>query len=497
MLYITILKRNIMYRSRLGNKLDEITLDYVSSIKDDMEIADYDIVGSQAHVVMLHNNDIISRGDAKKILTVLEDLKKNGLGTEADTEDIHELIETIVVKNAGSASGGKMHTARSRNDQVALDIRMKIRDDINILCNCLLDAAEALVSVAQKHHKTIMPLYTHLQQAQAGTFSHYLLAHADALLRDLDRFSECYVRVNQSPLGAGPVGGTSIPIDRDATSQMLGFDGLVENSIDATSTRDFVAEFVGNTAIMMTNLSRMAEDLVIWSTAEFSFIELSDEFTSPSSVMPHKKNPDILELTRGKTAGVIGGLVEILSAVKGLATGYGRDLQQIKPSVWSASRTSIAALLVVKSMLLTMSVNKKRMKKAADDSYLIALDIAEKLVQNKIPFRTAHKITGRLVQAAHMKNQRLAKLTLGQIRDSVSDTGVDAKLISDIIKSTTVSSSLRERISRGSSGHAEQRRMIAHRTECINAQRSNIGSRESAVRRSLDGLEARIKELIQ
>ena len=328
MLYITIQEPYMMYRSRLGNDLSDITLEYVSSIKDDHEIAQFDILGSEAHVIMLLEKKIISKSDAKKILKALESLKKEKFDSSSNAEDIHELIESLVIKKAGLESGGKMHTARSRNDQVALDIRMKIRNDLNILCNCLLDAIEAIVSIAKNHQKTIMPLYTHLQQAQAGLFSHYLLSYVDALFRDFERLYETYNRVNQSPLGAGPVGGTSIPIDRQSTAEMLGFTGIVENSIDATSTRDFAAEYVGMVAILMTNLSKIAEDFVLWSTSEFSFIELSDEFTSPSSIMPQKKNPDILELTRGKTAEIIGNLTAILSTIKGLSTGYGRDLNK-------------------------------------------------------------------------------------------------------------------------------------------------------------------------
>ena len=280
-----------MYRSRLNSDLSNITLDYVSSIRDDSQIAIYDIIGSQAHTLMLYQNEIISKVDVAKILSALEDLKKSEFGDieSSDAEDIHELIESLVIEKAGMASGGKMHTARSRNDQVVLDLRMKIRDDILVLCNCILDTAEALVSVAKDNQKTIMPLYTHLQQAQAGLLSHYFLAHADVLLRDFERLYETFQRVNHSPLGAGPVGGTSIPIDRQSTASMLGFDGIVENSIDATSTRDFVLEYVSVVSILMTNLSKIAEDFVIWSTSEFSFIELADEFTSPSSVMPQKK----------------------------------------------------------------------------------------------------------------------------------------------------------------------------------------------------------------
>ncbi|MDH3610897.1 MAG: argininosuccinate lyase [Nitrosopumilus sp.] len=487
----------MMYRSRLGNDLGDITLDYVSSINDDSEIILFDIIGSQAHVLMLQENKIITKNDAKKILKALETLKNEKFNSSSNAEDIHELVESLVIKKAGMASGGKMHTARSRNDQVALDIRMKIRNDINILCNCLLDSIEALISLAGNHQKTIMPLYTHLQQAQAGLFSHYLLAHADALFRDFERLFETYIHVNQSPLGAGPVGGTSIPIDRHSTAKMLGFNGIVENSIDATSTRDFVAEYVATIAIMMTNLSKIAEDFVLWSTSEFSFIELSDEFTSPSSVMPHKKNPDILELTRGKTAEIIGNLTAILSTIKGLSTGYGRDLQQIKSSIWSTSKISINTLLILKPMLLTLQVNEKQMKKATDSSYLISLDIAEKLVQREIPFRTTHKIAGSLVQQAHNSKKSLNKLTAGEIKKSVEGTKVDPKIVSEILKSTTIVSSLRDRISFGSSGYAEQKRMIKNRIKKINDYRTKTTSRENEISNALENLNKKISILIK
>jgi argininosuccinate lyase len=486
-----------MYRSRLGTDLSDITLDYVSSINDDYQIAFYDILGSQAHVLMLYENTIITRNDVKKILSALESLKKEKFTASSGAEDIHELIETLVIKKAGMASGGKMHTARSRNDQVALDIRMKLRDDINIICNCLLDTIEALVSLAKNHQKTIMPLYTHLQQAQAGLFSHYLLAQADVLFRDFDRLYAAFSHVNQCPLGAGPVGGTSIAIDRHSTANMLGFDGIIENSLDATSTRDFVAEYVAMIAILMTNLSRISEDFIIWSTSEFSFIELADEFTSPSSVMPQKKNPDILELTRGKTAEVIGNLTAILTTIKGLASGYGRDLQQIKSSIWSTSKISISALLIFKSILLTLHVNEKEMKKAAESSYLIALDIAEKLVQNGIPFRTTHKITGGLVQIAHQSNKSLSKLSMKEISKIAQETKTSPNLIMKIIQSTTITSSLNERKSFGSSGYDEQKRMIDDRMDKINRYRINATKRDNDISKALDNLSDKVTELIK
>ena len=484
-----------MYRSRLGKDLDDITLSYVSSIKDDSDIAFYDIIGSEAHVIMLYENKLLSKIETKKILTALEELKGGNISQpDFEPEDIHELIESLVIKKTGIENGGKMHTARSRNDQVALDIRLKIRDDINILLQCLIETISTLLKTAQENTKTIMPLYTHLQQAQVGVFSHYLLSYADSLLRDLDRFMSLYGRVNQSPLGAGPVGGTSLPIDRDSTAKLLGFSSLVENSIDATSTRDFVAEYVANSAIMMTNLSRLSEDFIIWSSAEFSFIELSDDFTSPSSVMPQKKNPDILELTRGKTSQVIGYLTSILTTTKGLPSGYGRDLQQIKSSIWSTSKTSITALIIIKSMLSDLTVNQEKMQKATEEGFLVALDLAENLVLEKIPFRAAHNIVGNLVQLAHNSKKLLSDLELSEI-ESLRIKDIKSTKLFELIQKTTVSSSLKQRKSKGSAGTSEQTRMIGQRTRKLVTLKKSVKTQNDNVKKSLTFLVKRVKTL--
>ena len=264
-----------------------------------------------------------------------------------------------------------------------------------------------------------------------------------------------------------------------------------------TSTRDFVAEYVAMISILMTNLSRISEDFILWSTSEFSFIELADEFTSPSSVMPQKKNPDVLELTRGKTAEVIGNLTAILTTIKGLASGYGRDLQQIKSSIWATSKISIGALIILKSMLLTLKVNEEQMKKVTESSNLIALDIAEKLVQEGIPFRVTHKISGILVQLAHNSKKPVSKLTLSEIKKSVIGTTVDPEIVSKIISSTTVVSSLKDRTSFGSSGYDEQKRMISDRTQKINQYRSDVLQRENKINSSIENLEKQVKEIIQ
>ncbi|MGQ0771825.1 MAG: argininosuccinate lyase [Nitrososphaerota archaeon] len=482
-----------MYRSRLGKNLDKHTLDYVSSISDDSEIAIYDIVGSQAHAIMLYENKILNKTEVKKILQALEKLKNQSFHTNSSAEDIHELIESLVIKKIGHSVGGKMHTARSRNDQVALDLRMKIRDDINVICDCILDLVETLIMLSQKHTSTTMPLYTHLQHAQIGTFSHYLLSHADVLFRDFERLYGTFERVNHSPLGAGPVGGTSLPINRSSTAKMLGFKQIVENSIDATSSRDVVAEFVSTVSILMTNLSRIAEDLVIWSTAEFSFVELSDQFSSPSSVMPQKKNPDILELTRGKTARVIGNLVAVLSNLKGLASGYGRDLQEIKPAVFSSSKIAISALVILNSMFATLKINKEKIKQAADSGYLTALDIAESLVKQGLPFRTAHKIVGNLVHTAHKSKKPLSTLTLSDIGKEVKE--FEAKKLLKIISSINAESSLKNRSSVGSAGTSQQKRMIASRNAKIRQYRANMKKRTAGISSDIEGLSRKVQAL--
>jgi len=484
-----------MYRSRLGKNLGKVTLDYVSSLNDDVEIALYDILGSQAHVIMLYENKIITKKEIKKILKGLESLKKEKFDKKTDSEDIHELIESLIIKKIGIDVGGKMHTARSRNDQVALDIRMKIRDDINIVCQCLLDTIKSLVVLAKKHQETIIPLYTHLQQAQVGLFSHYLLSYADALFRDLDRLYVTYGRVNENPLGAGPIGGTSIPIDRISTGKMLGLKGIVENSIDATTTRDSAVEYIAAIAILMTNLSRISKDFSIWSTSEFSFLELSDEFTSPSSVMPQKKNPDILELTRGKTSHVIGNLTSMLSTIQGLPSGYSRDLQQINPAIWSASKIAISALLIMESMLKTVVINKKNMRKAAEDGHLIALDLAEKLVHHNIPFRKSHQIIGRIVKLAHKSGKPISKLSESEVKKVIKSKEVSLKLLMELIQSTTLTSSLQARKSQGSSGISEQKRMTTHRMGKINMYQTGIKTRSNAVQNSLNKMNQKVKQL--
>ncbi len=490
-----------MYRSRMGGgRPDPSVLGYLSSAGADSEIIAYDIVGSQAHVLMLLKTGAVPRRAARRILDALQELKSSGgslPAADADdpAEDVHELVESLVVKRAGMDAGGRMHTARSRNDQVSLDTRMKVRDDINAMCGHLLDAADLMVSLAHEHRRTVMPLYTHLQQAQVGLFSHWLLAHADALFRDYGRLSDAYARVNKSPLGAGPVGGTSIRIDRDYAARLLGFDGIVENSLDATGTRDFAVEYMAAVSIMMSNLSRLAEDLVVWSTSEFSFVELADDLASPSSAMPQKKNPDVLEITRAKAAEAAGSLSAILGMVTGLASGYGRDLQQTKPLVWSASRTGISALLAVRSALRGIRVDVARMRRVTDASDLVALDLAERLVTERdVPFRVAHGVAAGLAQYARVAGTSVRKLSIQDVRNAAQQQKgagqvADAETLHGIASSLGAVASLRSRASKGSSGYAEQRRMIAGRRRLAAKLRAKLGARTERVEDALALLE--------
>ena len=491
-----------MYRSRPKDKLDEHVLRFLSSMEHDQSILYYDVMGSEAHSIMLHEMGHLTSGELKKILSALENAKKKPEEIETEGyEDIHEALEAFVVKEAGMDSGGKMHTARSRNDQVVLDIRMKIRDDINEVCAALASLIEGLVQRAKETKQIPMPMYTHLQQAQIGTFSHFLLSYAYALMRDMERLYLVYQRVNQSPLGACAIGGSSINIDRKMTAILLGFDSIVRNSIDATSSRDTFLEYASTLAIMTSTLGRIAEDFIIWSTTEFGYIELADRFSSTSSAMPQKKNPDPLELTRSKAAIVTSNLVSMLGIVKALPSGYSRDLQDIKPPLLSASATTLDAIKVIDGTVRSLKVNKQKMRQAASTSYAIALDIAEHLViNNKMPFRVAHKIVGALVdRAAGKDNLPLAKLQLSDIaivlkaqKEKIKPDG-----LLKLIKEMTPEKSLRARRSAGSPNLQEQEEMIKLLSQGVSNYKVGIQRRTKLVQGSFDKLLRTVTKYLQ
>lgn len=481
--------------------MDDSVLRFLSSMQHDQSILFYDILGSEAHSIMLHETGNITIGELKKILYALEEAKKNPAKIETEGyEDIHEALEAFVIKRAGMGAGGKMHTARSRNDQVVLDIRMKIRDDINEICAALASLIDGLLKRA-KETQVPMPMYTHLQQAQIGAFSHFMLSYAYALMRDMERLYLVYQRINQSPLGACAIGGSSISIDRKRTAVLLGFDSIVRNSIDATSSRDSFLEYTSTLAILVSNLGRIAEDFIIWSTTEFGYIELADRYSSTSSAMPQKKNPDPLELTRAKAAIVTSNLVSMLGIVKALPSGYSRDLQDIKPPLLNASATTLDAIRVVDGAVRSLKVNKEKMRQTASASYAIALDIAEQLVtKHKVPFRSAHKIVGALVdKAANKDNTPLAKLQLSEV-DAVlkaQKASVKPDDLLRIIKEMTPEKSLQVRKSAGSPNPQEQEKMIEALSQGISNYNVGIAKRSKMLKGAFDNLKKTVRKYMQ
>jgi argininosuccinate lyase len=491
-----------MYRSRSNDKLKDDVLSFLSSIDQDQSILYYDIIGSEAHSIMLHEIGHITRAELRKILSALEEAKKSPAKLPNEGyEDIHEALEAFVIKYAGMDAGGKMHIARSRNDQVMLDMRMKIRDDINEICSALASLVDGFVQRAKESKQVPMPMYTHLQQAQIGTFSHFLLSYAYALMRDMERLYLVYHRINQSPLGAGAIGGSSIPIDRKRTAMLLGFDSIIRNSIDATSSRDTFLEYASTLAILTSTLGRIAEDFIIWATTEFGYIDLAEQYSSTSSAMPQKKNPDPLELTRAKAAIISSNLISIFGIVKALPSGYSRDLQEIKPPLLGASATTFKIIKVMDAIVRSLQINKERMQQAAIMSYAISLDIAEQLViQKKVPFRTAHRIVGALVgRAASKGNLPLAKLEFADATSVLKTYKVNIKPdeLMTIIYGMTPVKSLEARKSSGSPNLLEQEEMIKSISEGVLNYCSGIQKRTKMVESLFKNLEKIVKNYIE
>jgi argininosuccinate lyase len=490
-----------MYRSRPKGRMDDNVLAFLSSIQHDQSILYYDIVGSEAHSVMLHEQGVITLEELKKILTALEAAKNNpGIVETEGAEDIHEALEAFVIKQAAMGAGGKMHTARSRNDQVVLDMRMKVRADVNTLCKLIMDLIQSLVKHASKNRDAVMPLYTHTQQGQLGTFSHILLSYADALFRDLERIYQCFGRINQSPLGACAIGGTSIDIDRKRTAVLLGFDGLVRNSVDATTSRDVFLEYVSSLSILSTTLARMAEDLIVWSTTEFGFVELDDRYSSTSSAMPQKKNPDPLELVRAKSSVMTGRLVSMLGITKSLPSGYNRDLQDLKLQLFEASSTAIGTVRVMQGIIETTNVHKKKMLEVSKSSYALSLDIAEQLVRKGLPFRNAHKIVGALVVRTSSRLVPLSKVTVNDATSVLKKVKPEGKLeaaeLARIAKSMTPARSLALRKSIGSPNLGEQDEMIKLAKSKLAGYQQGVDKRVKFIDGSLTNLSKTVDKYL-
>jgi argininosuccinate lyase len=490
-----------VYRSRSGIELDENAFNFMTSIDDDYAILYYDILGSEAHSIMLYESGLLTLIDLKKILQGLEEVKKNPnvLSTNG-YEDIHEAIEAFIIKRTGDSSGGKMHTARSRNDQVVLDIHMKVREDINDICTVIIDLIDSLLRKANENKETVMPMYTHLQQAQIGTFCHFLLSYVDALFRDMDRLLITYGRINRSSLGACAIGGTSINIDRNKTAALLGFDGIVRNSIDATYSRDTLIEFETALSILMITLSRIAEDFIIWSTVEFGYLDISYEYSSTSSAMPQKKNPDVLELIRAKAATATGNLTTMFSIVKSLPSGYSRDLQDLKPALWRTSAMALESIKMMNSIIKSVNVRKERMKEAADNSYAISLDIAEQLVVRKgIPFRSAHKVIGALVERAVNNNNIVLKMLKKEDIEAALrkiESSLQPDEVLQIIREMTPKKALELRISFGSPNPKQQQDTIDFSYSRLAEYIAEISKRKKGITAALDNLSSIVERCL-
>ncbi len=435
-----------MWAGRTSGITDSIADDFNSSIRFDCKMYRQDIRGSMAHALMLGAQGIITKDEADTLIAglegILSDLDSGALEFDMSCEDIHMFVEQVLTERLGDV-GKKLHTARSRNDQVAVDLRMYLRDEVDEIGALIRDVIAALVSQAEKHKSAIMPGYTHLQRAQPITFGHHLMAYAMMLLRDIDRISDCKARMNFSPIGCCALAGTTYDTDRRFEAEKLGFDGICLNSLDGVSDRDFCLELLSSLSILMMHLSRFSEEIILWSSWEFKFVELSDSYTTGSSIMPQKKNPDMAELVRGKTGRVYGDLMALLTTLKGLPLAYNKDMQEDKESIFDALETVKMCLQVFDGMISTMKAIPENMKKAAQGGFINATDLADYLVKKGLPFRSAYKISGSIVAHCIAEKTVLEELPL-EVYKSFSEL-FEADLYDEISLETCV----RKRISEG------------------------------------------------
>jgi len=408
-----------LWGGRFQRDTERLVEDFHSSISFDRRLYKYDIKGSLAHARMLGKVGAISPGEAEAIARGLEellaDIEAGRVEFSVEAEDIHMNVEQLLTAKVGNV-GKKLHTARSRNDQVALDIRLYIKDEIEQITALLRRLQSALLDLAEKHLETVMPGYTHLQRAQPVTLAHHLLAYCQMFRRDEERLADCRRRADVMPLGAGALAGTTFPIDRQYVAEQLGFSAITENSLDAVSDRDFAVEFVAAASLIMVHLSRFCEEIVLWSSAEFNFIELDDAYSTGSSMMPQKKNPDVAELIRGKSGRVFGDLQALLSVLKGLPLAYNKDMQEDKEALFDAVDTVKKCLLVFRPMIETMRVKKDHMAAAAQGGFTNATDLADYLVRKGLPFREAHEVVGKAVLFCLEQGRTLERLSLEEYK---------------------------------------------------------------------------------
>ena len=409
-----------LWGGRFSKNTDSEVNDFNSSIRFDQRMYRQDIKGSMAHAKMLGKCGIISKEDSELIIKtlgeILNDIEDGSLKFMIDAEDIHMNIETMLIKRIGDA-GKRLHTGRSRNDQVALDIRMYLKDEIVCIKNMLISLENTLLSIAKDHTDTIMPGYTHLQKAQPITLAHHTMAYFEMFKRDIMRLDDCYDRCNVMPLGSGALAGTTYPLDREFVAKELGFKEVTLNSLDGVSDRDFVIELASALSIIIMHLSRYSEELILWNTNEFQFIEMDDSCSTGSSIMPQKKNPDVAELIRGKTGRVYGDLMSILTTMKGIPLAYNKDMQEDKECIFDAVDTIELCIPVFEKMIRAMKINKERMYKGAGGGFTNATDAADYLVKKGMPFREAHEVIGKMVIYAIESGKALSEFTMDEFKN--------------------------------------------------------------------------------
>ncbi|MCQ2461774.1 MAG: argininosuccinate lyase [Clostridia bacterium] len=453
-----------MWAGRTDGITNKIADDFNSSISFDSKMYKQDIEGSMAHAAMLSSCNIISGAEADRIIDglhgILEDISSGALSIDENAEDIHMFVEQVLTDRIGDV-GKKLHTARSRNDQVALDLRLYLREQTDEIIEKTVALIKTVTDRAEENKGVIMPGYTHLQRAQPVTFGHHLMAYVMMLLRDVDRLRDCRKRMNVSPIGSCALAGTTYATDRVFEAQKLGFDSICLNSMDGVSDRDFSLELMSCISVLMMHLSRFSEEIILWSSWEFKFIELSDSFTTGSSIMPQKKNPDMAELVRGKTGRVYGDLMGLLTVMKGIPLAYNKDMQEDKEPVFDACDTVKMCLDVFEGMIATLTVRSDNMRKAAQKGFINATDLADYLVKKGLPFRSAYKVSGQIVAWCIKNGEVLETLTLEKYKE------FHELFESDVYEAVDLDVCVEKRISRGGTGISSVEEQIEYARNII------------------------------
>lgn len=472
----------LLRKGRLRSVREDV-VKFTSSIESDKKLLKEVIRINEAHVVMLTQRKIIEQKTGSEILGALRMLEKR-LRLKRSHEDVHMAVEEETTRAVGLETGGNMHVAKSRNDQVSTAIRMALREELLNLMDSIIKLQDAMMELSEEHVQTIIPGYTHLQPAQPITFAHYLLSFMDALNRDLDRLDDAYRRVDQCPMGAGALATTSFPISRERVADLLGFSEIIENSLDAVSSRDFILETLASLSILAVNLSRLVEDLILWCTSEFRMIDLPDEFASTSSIMPQKKNPETLEITRARTSHILGDVVSALASMKALPSGYNLDLQEVTPKLWDALDTAGASLRILRSLILSLKVRKDVFQRL-DLSFTTATELANMLVRKyNIPFRTAHGIVGRVVKDLVENNQSLSEVTpekLDEVARKIAGISLKAKP-EDLVSALNPREFVESHGARGGPSKTEVSRMIEVRKKLLIRSKGRISEKKEKLR---------------